>query len=75
MRLAAVVEAADDLARDGFYAEALELIYDLEDTAWSKQAEKNLEAELGGAEALAGNRGRETCRRLRAPGPHPAAPR
>ena len=46
VRLAAVVDAAEDLARDGFYAEALDLIYDLEDTAWSTKAEAALEAEL-----------------------------
>jgi hypothetical protein len=38
MRLSAVLEAAEDLARDGFHAEALELVFDLEDTAWSSRA-------------------------------------
>jgi hypothetical protein len=38
MRLAAVLEAAEELAREGYHAEALELVYDLEDTAWSERA-------------------------------------
>lgn len=39
VRLAAVLEAAEELARESYWAEALELIYDLEDTAWSEKAE------------------------------------
>lgn len=35
-RMALVLEAAEDLARDGFYAEALELVFDLEDTTSSE---------------------------------------
>lgn len=37
-RMAVVLEAAEDLARDGFYEEALELVFDLEDTASSEDA-------------------------------------
>lgn len=39
VRLSAILEAAEDLAEDGYYAEALELVYDLEDTAWSAKSE------------------------------------
>jgi hypothetical protein len=39
VRLSAVLEAAEELAREGFWAEAVELIYDLEDTAWAEKAE------------------------------------
>lgn len=53
VRMTAVVDAAEDLARDGFYAEALDLIYDLEDTAWSAKAEAALEAELAREDGLA----------------------
>lgn len=52
VRMAAVVEAADELARDGFYAEALELIYDLEDTSWAAKSEAFLEEELSGEAML-----------------------
>lgn len=40
IRQAAILEAADELARDGFHAEALELVYDLEDPASSERAER-----------------------------------
>jgi hypothetical protein len=40
VRQAAILEAADELARDGFHAEALELVYDLEYPESSDRAER-----------------------------------
>lgn len=45
VRMAALLEAAEDLARDGYYAEALELVYDLEDTALTAGAAEDFLAD------------------------------
>lgn len=45
VRLSALLEAAEELARDGYYAEALELVYDLEDTALTAEAAEDFLAD------------------------------
>ncbi|MEO6096758.1 MAG: hypothetical protein ABIW76_14090 [Fibrobacteria bacterium] len=63
-RSALILGAAHDLARDGYFAEALDLIYSMQDTTGLKDPEQNFdsvlsagEGSLGGGSVTSGNQG------------------